>query len=268
MAERVWDKFLSEADREHVEVSGHTERGFGSRPALLMIDLYRWVFGDRPQPLMEAIKEWPGSCGMAGWESLPHIQRLLATAREVGMPVVHVTGLPESESGVIGWSSSGRKNFGRAGYMGGGSNREGMYDIMPEVAPIEGEAFLRKTAPSAFWGTPVAGTPERTGRRYAHRRGREHQRLRARVRRGRLHEPLPGGRCGGVRLRPAGSAARDQPVRHASEVRGRHGARRDHRLDAEVAGSGWLCATGRVRVCCACHRLISVTRSRYGPFGR
>ena len=158
MAERVWDKFLSEADREHVEVSGHTERGFGSRPALLMIDLYRWVFGDRPQPLMEAIKEWPGSCGMAGWESLPHIQRLLATAREVGMPVVHVTGLPESESGVIGWSSSGRKDFGRAGYMGGGgSKREGMYDIMPEVAPIEGEAFLRKTAPSAFWGTPVAG---------------------------------------------------------------------------------------------------------------
>ena len=158
MAERVWDKFLSEGDREHVEVSGHTERGFGARPALLMIDLYRWVFGDRPQPLMEAIKEWPGSCGMAGWESLPHIQRLLATAREVGMPVVHVTGLPESESGVIGWSSSGRKDFGRAGYMGGGgSKREGMYDIMPEVAPIEGEAFLRKTAPSAFWGTPVAG---------------------------------------------------------------------------------------------------------------
>ena len=37
MAERVWDKFLSEADREHVEVSGHTERGFGSRPALLMM---------------------------------------------------------------------------------------------------------------------------------------------------------------------------------------------------------------------------------------
>lgn len=157
MTERVWDRFLSEADREHVAVSGHTPRGFGSRPALLMIDLYRWVFGDRPQPLMEAIKEWPGSCGLAAWDALPHIQRLLAAAREAGVPVVHVTGLPESESGVAGWASSGRKDSGRAGYMGGGSKREGMYDIVPEAAPIAGEAFLRKTSPSAFWGTPVAG---------------------------------------------------------------------------------------------------------------
>ena len=32
-----------------------------------------------------------------------------------------------------------------------------MYDIIPEVAPIEGEVFLKKTSPSAFWGTPVVG---------------------------------------------------------------------------------------------------------------
>lgn len=157
MTERVWEQFLSESDREHVSASGHRARGFGSRPALLMIDLYRWVFGDRPQPLMEAVAEWPGSCGLAAWESLPHIQRLLGAAREAGMPVVHVTGLPESESGVIGWASSGRKERGRAGYMGGGGKRAGMYDIIPELAPIEGEAFLRKTSPSAFWGTPVTG---------------------------------------------------------------------------------------------------------------
>ncbi len=157
MAERVWEKYLSEADREHVTASGHKSRGFGSRPALLMIDLYRWVFGDRPQPLMEAIKEWPGSCGLAAWESLPHIQRLLAAAREVGMPVVHVTGLPEEDSGVLGWASAGRKGGGRAGYMGGDARRKGKYDIIPEVAPIEGEVMLRKAAPSAFWGTPVTG---------------------------------------------------------------------------------------------------------------
>lgn len=156
MAERVWDKYLSEADRHHVNASGHKNRGFGSRPALLMIDLYRWVFGDRPQPLMEAIKEWPGSCGPPAWESLPHIQRLLAAAREVGMPVLHVTGLPEEESGVAGWASSGGAGKGRSGYMGG-DKREGRYDIIPEVAPIDGEVMLKKTAPSAFWGTPIAG---------------------------------------------------------------------------------------------------------------
>ena len=41
----------------------HRRIGFGKRPALLLIDLYRWVFGDRPGPLLEAIKTWPGSRG-------------------------------------------------------------------------------------------------------------------------------------------------------------------------------------------------------------
>ena len=99
--ERVWDQYLSEHDKTHINASGHKLRGFGARPALLMIDLYRWVFGDKPLPLIEAMDEWPGSCGLAAWDSLPYIQKLLATAREVGIPVVHVTGLPERESGVL-----------------------------------------------------------------------------------------------------------------------------------------------------------------------
>ena len=160
MDARVWDAYLSENDRLHVEKSGHRNRGFGQRPALLMIDLYRWVFGDRPLPLEEAVKEWPGSCGMPAWNALPHIQTLLAKAREVGMPVVHVTGLPEQDSNVAGWASNPRKNDdgGRAGYMGGLAGRgASMYDIIDEVAPVEGEAFLRKAAPSPFHGTPIVG---------------------------------------------------------------------------------------------------------------
>jgi maleamate amidohydrolase len=158
MVERVWDRFLTEQDKQHVAVSGYRRVGFGKRPALLMIDLYRWVFGDRPQPLMDAIKEWPGSCGLAGWDALPHIQSLLAVARDVEIPVVHVTGLPEHESGVKGWSSAlgGR---GRAGYLGSSTpdddKRSRMYDIIDELAPLAGEAFLRKASPSAFSGTPL-----------------------------------------------------------------------------------------------------------------
>ena len=97
--ERIWDQYLSEHDKAHISASGHNLRGFGTRPALLMIDLYRWVFGDKPLPLVEAMNEWPGSCGLAAWNALPHIQQLLATAREMGIPVLHVTGLPEKESG-------------------------------------------------------------------------------------------------------------------------------------------------------------------------
>ncbi len=159
MAGRVWDPYLTEQDKAHLEASGHKERGFGKRPALLMIDLYRWVFGDKPQPLLEAIEEWPASCGLAAWESLPHIQSLLASAREVGMPVVHVTGLPEDGSGIIGWAGSGRADSGGSGYMGGTKKQRpaSMFDIVDEVAPIEGEAFLRKSSPSPFFGTPLVG---------------------------------------------------------------------------------------------------------------
>ena len=157
MTERVWDQYLTEQDKQHLAASGHTTKGFGQRPALLMIDLYRWVFGDKPLPLLEAIKEWPGSCGLAAWESLPHIQSLLATARAVGMPVVHVTGLADSESGILGWANA-RNRAGKTGYLGSDAKRartSGMYDIVDEVAPIEGEAFMRKASPSPFYGTPL-----------------------------------------------------------------------------------------------------------------
>ncbi len=160
MAERVWEQYLTEQDKAHLAARPHRTKGFGERPALLMIDLYRWVFGDRPQPLLEAVEEWPGSCGLAAWNSLPHIQSLLATAREVGMPVVHVTGLPEAHSGIAGWASIGPRGEGRASYMGSGGRTQRspeMHDIVDEVAPIEGEAFLRKSSPSPFYGTPIVG---------------------------------------------------------------------------------------------------------------
>src|SRR5919206_268380 len=81
MPERVWDRFLTEQDRSHLAMSAHRRIGFGNKPALLLIDLYRWVFGDRPEPLLEAIKTWPGSCGLAAWQAIPHLQTLLKAAR-------------------------------------------------------------------------------------------------------------------------------------------------------------------------------------------
>ncbi len=92
MAERVWDKFLTEQDKAHVAMGEHKEVGFGEKPALLLIDLYRWVFGDNPQPILEATKEWPASCGLAAWDAIPAIQTVLQAARDAGIPVVHATG--------------------------------------------------------------------------------------------------------------------------------------------------------------------------------
>jgi nicotinamidase-related amidase len=152
MGERVWDRYLSAQDKAHVARQPAARKGVGARPALLLVDLYRWVFGDRPEPLLEAIETWPASCGLAGWAALPHIERLLAEARRLGIPVIHATGL----EGMPGWRDATPRG-GNAVPPGDAERRRRRYDIVDEVAPIDGEVVLRKTSPSAFWGTPIVG---------------------------------------------------------------------------------------------------------------
>jgi len=152
MTERVWDRFLSEGDRQRNVVQPAARKGAGTKPALLLVDLYRWVFGDEPQPLLEAIESWPGSCGLNGWTALPHIQALLAEARSLGHPVVHVSGF----DGMPGWRDPHpRARASEDPAMA--DRRRRRYDIVDEVAPLPGEVVLRKVAPSAFWGTPLIG---------------------------------------------------------------------------------------------------------------
>jgi maleamate amidohydrolase len=157
MEERIWDRYLTQSDKEHLN-SGRDKRvGVGKKPALLLIDLYRAVFGDKPEPLMQSIKTWPSSCGMAGWNALPHIQRLIAAARQAGIPVVHITML--AESGMLSWSDAAHRDNPKPAPADAAAldrKRRGP-EIVAECAPIAGEVVLRKTAPSAFWGTPLAG---------------------------------------------------------------------------------------------------------------
>lgn len=161
MTERVWDRYLTPSDRAHIGASADRRVGPGKKPALLLIDLYRSVFGDKPEPLMEAIKTWPGSCGMAGWNALPHIQKLLAASRAAGIPVIHITMLPTAMSGVPGWSEAAHRDSGpRRGVPQDPAAQDRARrapEIIEEVAPLPGETVLRKTAPSSFWGTPLAG---------------------------------------------------------------------------------------------------------------
>lgn len=159
MTSRVWDRYLTPADKEHVDAFPRQAVGFGQRPALLMIDFYRAVFGDRPEPLMQAVKTWPSSCGMAGWTALPHIQKLLAASRAAAIPVVHITML--ADSGMQSWMDAAHRDAARppskALDAAAADRKKRSAEIIDELAPIAGETVLRKTAPSAFWGTPLCG---------------------------------------------------------------------------------------------------------------
>lgn len=155
MAERVWDRFLTDQDKATLAGKQPRNIGFGERPALLLIDLYRWVFGDKPEPVVEAIKTWPDSCGLNGWKALPHIQKLLSKARKIGIPIIHVTGMDGVN--IEPWSF--RRDRKKRSDM---TNEELVrlrqkFDIVDEVMPIPGETVLKKVSPSAFWGTPLIG---------------------------------------------------------------------------------------------------------------
>jgi maleamate amidohydrolase len=158
MTERVWDRFLTEQDKLHLAASGdrHRRVGFGKKAALVIVDMYRAVFGDKPEPLLESIKNWPSSCGMAGWNALPHFQTLLAEARTAGIPVVHITMLDQAD-GVEGWSV--KRGMPKSRLSSDPLERDRQLrrgDIIDELAPLPGEAVIRKVSPSAFWGTPLA----------------------------------------------------------------------------------------------------------------
>lgn len=157
MAERVWDKFLSDSDRRRAARQPAVRKGAGKRPAVVLVDLYRQVFGDEPATIEQALDRWPATCGMAGWNALPHIQRLVAAAREHGVPIFHVTGddhIPnwrDARKGAAPQDDAARERFARR------------FDIVDEVAPADGEIVLRKTAPSGFFGTLLAAMLVRQG---------------------------------------------------------------------------------------------------------
>src|SRR5438552_8069979 len=152
MNSRPWERFLSEADRAHMAASAeHRDYGWGQKPALLLIDIYRGVFGDRREPLLEAIKTWPGSTGPGGWDAVERVRELLGVAREVALPVIHVTGNPA----VPHWSDRIGIERKVPTDPAAADRLRRRFDIVDQVAPIEGEAVFRKSSPSAFWGTSL-----------------------------------------------------------------------------------------------------------------
>jgi maleamate amidohydrolase len=141
-----WDDVIG-PDERLIASRYENNRPLGTRPALLMIDCYAKVFGDRPQPLAEAIDEWPATCGVNAWESLPSLEKLLAGARAAGIPVLHTTGEARAGSRLGAATQRARVN---------GEDDLSGYEFMPSLAPLDGELMVRKSRASAFFGTPVA----------------------------------------------------------------------------------------------------------------
>ncbi len=154
MAEHIWDRFLTERDRQVFASAGFGARqGFGKRPAIVVIDVNYNFCGDRPEPILESIKRWHTSCGEEAWDGIKAIARLLAAARAKGLPVVYSTGTrrPDAwDAGSWAWKNS-RTTESRPAPKGALNGN----DIVADIAPQPSDIVIRKQKPSVFSGTPL-----------------------------------------------------------------------------------------------------------------
>ena len=159
MAERVWDKFLTDRDKEVFRTSGYgAQAGYGKKPALLIIDVNYNFCGDKREPILESIKRWRNSCGEDAWDALPVIRKLIDKCHEKGIPVIYSTGEDHDDAWYRGaWAHKNRRTGEEqkppAARL---TNRPGN-DIMDEIAPEPQDIVIRKLKPSVFNGTPLTG---------------------------------------------------------------------------------------------------------------
>jgi maleamate amidohydrolase len=142
----VWEDVI---DDEIRQIAGNyeTRKGFRSRPALLCIDNYNAVFGDRSEPVLVAMKRFPSCCGLAAWEAIAPTKCLMAAARSAGIPVIHTTRDDLSQSK--------RSNLSATKRVRRDTDPAWDHAFFPELIPAGDELVIRKTRASAFFGTSL-----------------------------------------------------------------------------------------------------------------
>ena len=157
MAEKVWDKYISERDQGVFDAAGFGHNsGFGERPVLMVIDVSYTFCGDKREPILDSIKNWKLSCGEAAWDAMPVLQKLIAAAHAKGIPVMYTTGYGRDDKWDRGswvWKNprgENLENFKSAPK----TNRDGN-DIVDEIAPEDQDIVVLKQKPSAFHEAPT-----------------------------------------------------------------------------------------------------------------
>jgi len=155
--ERVWDKFLTERDKQVFKAAGYDAiADWGKRPVLLVIDVNYAFTGEAPLPILQSIEKWRNSCGEEGWQAIPVLQRLIESSRAKGIPIIYTTGTSRPDRwNRGGWLWKNRRvteqptieNNSKAGHDGN--------VIVDEIAPTPQDIVIRKEKASAFSGTPL-----------------------------------------------------------------------------------------------------------------
>lgn len=159
MAERIWDRFLTDKDRQVFAAAGlGALAGLGKRPALIVIDVNYAFCGEEPLPILEAIQRWSTSCGEAAWQAIPYIRRLIDACHGKGLPVIYTTGIRRADrwdTGSWGWKHPASAKDGTPATRPNAPAVDGDA-IVAEIAPAPQDIVVTKRKPSGFFGTDLA----------------------------------------------------------------------------------------------------------------
>ena len=143
----TWDDVLTERDKKVFKLYGELgcgppTRGFGQKPALLIIDVNVDFVGDDPnEDILESMRRYPFSSGVEGWDAVRHTASLIEVAREKDVPIIYTTG--------------GLKEISKGARHGDRVELDSGQKIADDIAPAENDIVIYKSAPSAFFGTSL-----------------------------------------------------------------------------------------------------------------
>lgn len=121
------------------------ETKIGENPALLLVDLYNFVYDGGNRPLREIQDDYPGTCGEFAWAAIEPTKRLIAAARAAEIPLIYLT--RKTTTGI----ASTTRGFPKAR----GTLKADAYDIRADFAPQPGDTLIYKERASGFYGTPM-----------------------------------------------------------------------------------------------------------------
>lgn len=147
---KIWDDILTQRDRTVYKLAGFGKSTkLGHRPAVLVIDVTYEFIGDKPEPILESVKNFPLSCGEAGWKAAKNIQLLLDCARKETIPIIYSAPEFRPETVNIGATKRHRSKEESSTVI------PEIKEIVKEIAPRNDEVVIYKQKASVFFGTPL-----------------------------------------------------------------------------------------------------------------
>ncbi len=146
----LWQKYLGPDDEAVIARARFGLRmGFGSRPAVIVIDAQRYMVGEEGNDAA-----WPSSCGAVGRNAVQQIARVVGAAQGAGVPCFFTRFEIARDGRDMGVYRRKRALLDNEHWCLEGSPGA---ELVPDLVPGAGDIVFVKKKPSGFHGTPLLG---------------------------------------------------------------------------------------------------------------